>query len=132
MRRIPVVRRFGARAPGGAVLLAVLLVAASAVVGCGGAAGELDARVEEFRLIREADGTQVVRGVLVNLSERPIASATVEIALYEGEVAPGVQPAETMRLEIRDVEGGARETFRQAVDTRGTLTGARVQQILIF
>lgn len=116
------------------LLGAMLLVAAVAlVVGCGGeerAASE--AGVEEFRLTRADDGRQVVAGVLVNPSDETIDSATIEVALYDQPVEPGVAPIETMRVEVRDVGPGERKAFRETVDTRLTLSGAQVRQILVF
>lgn len=112
--------------------LAVILLIAAVAVGCGAEPVPLDAAVEDFRLVREEDGKQVLIGTLVNPTERPIASATVEVALYDQPVEPGVEPVETMRLEVRDVAPGERKTFRQTVDTRLRLSGARVRQILVF
>lgn len=101
-------------------------------VGCGEEPVPLDAEVEGFRLVREEDGKQVVTGTLFNPTERPISSATVEVALYDQPVEPGVEPVETMRLDVRDVAPGERKAFRQTVDTRLRLSGARVRQILVF
>jgi hypothetical protein len=112
--------------------LAVLLLIAAVAVGCGTEPVPLDASVEDFRLVREEDGKQVLIGTLVNPTERPISSATVEVALYDQPVEPGVEPVETMRLEVRDIAPGERKTFRQTVDTRLRLSGARVRQILVF
>lgn len=112
--------------------LALIVLIAVATAGCGEEPAALDAEVEGFRLVREEDGRQVVTGTLVNPSERPISSATVEVALYDQPVEPGVEPVETMRLEVRDVGPGARKPFRQTVDTRLRLSGARVRQILVF
>ena len=110
----------------------MILLTAVGLAGCGEEQVPLDASVEEFRLVREEDGKQVVTGTLVNPTERPISSATVEVALYDQPVEPGVEPVETMRLEVRDVPPGERKTFRQTVDTRLRLSGARVRQILVF
>jgi hypothetical protein len=112
--------------------LAVLLLIATVAVGCGEEPVPLDAEVEGFRLVREEDGKQVVTGTIFNPTERPISSATVEVALYDQPVEPGVEPVETMRLDVRDVAPGERKTFRQTVDTRLRLSGARVRQILVF
>jgi hypothetical protein len=112
--------------------LAVLLLASGLVAGCGGEQTPLDARVEEFRLVREEDGKQVVTGVLVNPNERPVSSATITVDLYDAPVEAGVEPVETMRVEVRDVAPGERKTFRQTVDTRLTLSGAKVGRILVF
>lgn len=107
----------------GAVLLLLGLLA-----GCGGEQARLDAEVEDFRLLREEDGTQIVRGVLFNPSTRPISTAQVEVALFQGST----EAAETIRFEVRDVAPGERKPFRQTVDTALELTGASVKQILIF
>ena len=112
----------------------LLIVAALVAAGCGGQdRAALEADVEDFRLVREADGRQVVVGVFVNPSaSRPIASATVEVELYDQPVEAGVEPGETIRFEVRDVVPGGRKPFRETVDTRLTLSGARVGQILVF
>ena len=112
--------------------LALLALIATVAVGCGEEPVPLDAEVEGFRLVREEDGKQVVTGTLFNPTERPISSATVEVALYDQPVEPGVEPVETMRLDVRDIAPGERKTFRQTVDTRLRLSGARVRQILVF
>lgn len=105
-----------------------LLMLLGLLAGCGAEEARLDARVEDFRLLREQDGRQVVRGVLHNPSSRPIGAAQVMVALFE----EGPEVAETMRFEVRDVAPGERKPFRETVDTRLELTGARVQQILVF
>ncbi|MEP0545568.1 MAG: FxLYD domain-containing protein [Rhodothermales bacterium] len=112
--------------------LALMVLIAAVAVGCGEAPVPLDAEVEGFRLVREEDGKQVVTGTLFNPTERPISSATVEVALYDQPVEPGVEPVETMKLDVRDVAPGERKAFRQTVDTRLRLSGARVRQILVF
>lgn len=112
--------------------LALLVLIAGIAVGCGEEPVPLDAEIEGFRLVREEDGRQVVTGTLINPTARPISSATVEVALYDQPVEPGVEPVETMRLEVRDVPPGERKQFRQTVDTRLRLSGARVRQILVF
>ena len=112
--------------------LALMALIAVVAVGCGEEPVPLDAEVEGFRLVREEDGKQVVIGTLFNPTERPISSATVEVALYDQPVEPGVEPVETMRLDVRDVAPGERKAFRQTVDTRLRLSGARVRQILVF
>lgn len=112
--------------------LTLIVLIGAVAVGCGEEPVPLDAEIEGFRLVREEDGKQVVTGTLFNPTERPISSATVEVALYDQPVEPGVEPVETMRLDVRDVAPGERKTFRQTVDTRLRLSGARVRQILVF
>jgi hypothetical protein len=112
--------------------LAALLLLSAFVGGCGGEQSPLSAHVEEFRLVREEDGKQVVTGVLVNPNERPVSSATITVDLYDAPVEAGVEPVETMRVEVRDVAPGERKRFRQTVDTRLTLSGAKVGRILVF
>lgn len=114
------------------LFLAFLLLASAFVAGCGEAQSPLDARVEEFRLVREEDGTQVVTGYLFNPNERVIPSATVNVDLYDQPVEPGVEPVEEMKIVVRDIAPGERKRFRNTVDTRLTLSGARVGQILVF
>lgn len=101
------------------------------LVGCGGEQTTLDAHVEEFRLVREEDGKQVVTGLLVNPTDRALASATVNVDLYDQPVEPGVEPVETMQVEVREIAPGERKRFRQTVDTRLTLSGARAARIVV-
>ncbi|MEM1043376.1 MAG: FxLYD domain-containing protein [Bacteroidota bacterium] len=108
-----------------AMLLLILLA------GCGGEQVALDAQVEDFRLVREEDGKQVVTGVLVNPTERTLASATVYVDLYDQPVEPGVEPVEAMQVEVRGVAPGDSLRFRQTVDTRLTLSGARAARIVV-
>jgi hypothetical protein len=114
------------------LFLTLLLLATGFIAGCGEAQAPLDARVEEFRLLREEDGTQVVAGYLVNPNDRPIPSATVTVDLYDQPVEAGVEPIEEMRVVVRDIAPGERKRFRSTVDTRLRLSGARVGQILVF
>lgn len=111
-------------------LAAALFV--SALAACGAERSPLDARVEEFRLVREEDGKQVVTGYLVNPNDRVIPSATVNVDLYDQPVEPGVEPIEEMKVVVRDIAPGERRLFKSTVDTRLTLSGARVGQILVF
>lgn len=113
-------------------LLFLIFLLGAFAAGCGDGPVPLDARVEEFHLVREEDGKQVVTGVLVNPNERPIAAATINVDLYDQPVEAGVEPVETIRVEVRDVAPGERKTFKQTVDTRLTLSGARVGRILVF
>jgi hypothetical protein len=115
-----------------AALLVLLVPLGALVAGCGGERTPLDARVEDFRLVREEDGKQVVVGVLVNPNERPVASATVTVDLYDAPVEAGVEPVETMKVVVRDIAPGERKPFRQTVDTRLRLSGAKVGRILVF
>ena len=52
--------------------------------------------------------------------------------LYDQPVEAGVEPVEEMKVVVRDIAPGERKAFRQTVDTRLTLSGARVGQILVF
>lgn len=121
MHRIGSARRFGVLVFTVAVLLA----------GCGEGDAPSGASVEEFRLTRE-DGRQVVAGVLVNPSDRHLEGVAVEVALYDQPVEPGVEPVETIRVEVQDIAPGERKPFRQTVDTDLTLSGAQVRQIFVF
>lgn len=112
--------------------LTLLLLIAAVAGGCGEPEAALDAHVEEFRLVRGEDGKQVVTGVLVNPNEREIASATINVDLYDQPVEPGVEPVETMQVEVREVAPGERKLFKGTVDTRLTLSGAKVGRILVF
>lgn len=114
------------------LVLTVLLLASGLAAGCGEARAPLDARVEEFRLVREEDGKQVVTGYLVNPNDRVIPSATVNVDLYDQPVEAGVEPIEEIKVVVRDIAPGERKRFRSTVDTRLTLSGARVGQILVF
>ena len=120
--------RIGSARLGGALVL----MAALLLVGCG---GEEDtpsgASVEEFRLTRE-EGRQVVAGVLVNPSDRHLEGVAVEVALYDQPVEPGIEPVETLRVEVQDIAPGERKPFRQTVDTDLTLSGAQVRQIFVY
>ena len=110
-----------------------ILLAAVAASGCGGEPrAALNASVEEFRLVREEDGKQVVAGVLVNPNAREIASATIDVDLYDQPVEPGVEPIESMKVEVREIAPGERKRFRATVDTRLRLSGAKVGRILVF
>ena len=106
---------------------------ALSLTSCGGEPqAALDASVEEFRLVREEDGKQVVAGVLVNPNDRAIASATIDVDLYDQPVEPGVEPVEAMKVEVREIAPGERKPFRATVDTRLRLSGAKVGRILVF
>ncbi|MDX1532493.1 MAG: FxLYD domain-containing protein [Rhodothermales bacterium] len=109
------------------VLLLVLPVA-GLLAGCGEGAAPLNASVEELQLVRRPEGDLVLTGLLVNTSERAIGAAQIEVELFEG----GDEPVETMRIEVQDVGPGEEKRFRQVVDTRRPLSGARVGSILLF
>ena len=113
-------------------LLLLLTVSALALTGCGEGPAALDASVEEFRLVRGEDGKQIVTGVLVNPNDREIASATIDVDLYVQPVEPGVEPVESMKVEVREVAPGERKLFKSTVDTRLRLSGAKVGRILVF
>lgn len=108
----------------------MLLLIVGVAVGCGEGPPPMEPKVEDFQIFREPDGTQVVRGRLINTSERRIAGALLTVDLYEGPVSEDSRPVETMRVEVRDVDPNSERSFRQEVDSGRTLTGARVRTIL--
>lgn len=115
------------------LLLVALLLTGALAAGCsGGEQSPLGASVEEFHLVREEGGRQIVTGVLVNPNEHPIESATITVDLYDQPVEAGVEAVETMRVVVRDIAPGERKPFEQTVDTRRTLSGAKVGRILVF
>ena len=109
----------------------MLALLTALAVGCGEAQAPSGVTVEEFRLTRE-DHTQVVTGILVNLSGRLLGGVAVEVALYDQPVEPGVAPVETVRVEVRDIAPGERKPFRQVLDTDLTLSGAQVRQVFVY
>jgi|GEM_PF-501685 len=112
--------------------LALLIVGAAVWAGCGEPQLPLEAEVEDFQVVREPNGTQYVRGVVHNPSERPLRAAQISVDLYDGDGEEGAAPSESMRVEVRDIAPGERKAFRQEVDTGLTLRGARVRNVLLF
>jgi hypothetical protein len=88
-----------------------------------------DAVIEDFRLIREGNGDQVVHGTLVNTAGKHIRGARISVDLYAGGTT---EPADTMSIEVRDIEPGASKSFRHELDTGQSLSGARINQIVLF
>lgn len=105
------------------IVAALLLMA-----GCGESQPR-DAEVEDFRFFRQGNGTQVVQGVFVNSGQRYIRGARITVLLYEGDHE---NVADSMSIEVLDIEPGERKTFRHEVDTARLLTGARVERIIPF
>lgn len=111
-----------------ALLVPLLLLAPLA--GCGGETERAEAVIEDFRFVREPNGTQVVRGEVYNPTDRRLRHVQIEVALYEAD-ADVAHPTETMRVQVRDVGPRERVPFRQEVDTGRTLAAARVQGMLL-
>jgi hypothetical protein len=110
--------------------LAVLLLVAAGflLAGCGEQEPR-DAVVEDLRLVREHNGDQVLQGALVNTAGKHIRGARISVDLYAGGDS---ELADTMSIEVRDIDPGARKTFRHEIDTGSYLSGARISQIVLF
>lgn len=116
------------------VLSVVLLVPCVAFLGCAGepapaeAPGEehtTDVTVENLRLVREADGSRALRGIVVNGSGEE-RSVQVVIALYD---ASNQRIAE-VQVPVEGVAAGAQQGFNWALDRDAA--GASVRRILVF
>lgn len=127
-RRIRMFKHSPLRLLAVSLLTAVLLGSGYLLAGCGEPEPR-EAEVEDFRFYRERDGTQVVQGVFVNSGQRYIRGARILIALYDDTAAA---PSDSMSIEVRDIEPGAKKVFRQEVDSGVRLSGARVERIISF
>ena len=91
--------------------LAALLLLLPLAACSGGEAGRVE--VSDLRLVRERDGTPVLSGVFINLSEQTVSSADIGITLYDEDGLPFDEPA---RLAVSRVAPGDSAYFRQRLD----------------
>ena len=90
----------------------------------------LEGTIEDLRVIRESDGTQVVSGVIINTSDRPMRAARITVGLYEnGESG---QPVETITFEVPSIEAQESKPFRHVLDTYVRLSSVSLEQLVLF
>ena len=116
------------------VLLVLLAASALALPGCSGGAtdggppaegAEAPVRVENLRLVREADGSRTLRGVVVNEGDEE-RSVQVSIALYDA----ANQRIDEVQVPVERVAPGAQQGFSRTLDADAA--GASVRSILVF
>lgn len=100
------------------------------VVGCGSERPPLEGDVENLRLIREADGTQVLSGIVVNTSERPLRAARITVGLYQN--GENGRPVETITFEVPSIDAQESKPFRQVLDTYVQLSSVSLEQLVLF
>ncbi|MDX1419892.1 MAG: FxLYD domain-containing protein [Rubricoccaceae bacterium] len=115
--------------------LALLLVAPVPLAGCSEEAPSGEAApgeavvegvtVENLRLVREADGSAAVRGVVVNGSAEE-RSVQVVIALYDA----GNQRIGEVQVPVERVGAGAEQGFSHALDREAA--GASLRRLFVF
>ena len=130
-------------------VLALLLLLAIPLAGCGtdapgspdpSAEGEPDAieaaltedeaatdtasiAVENLRLVREPDGSQVIRGLVVNRADRE-RNAQVVIALYD----ESNQRIDEVQISVDDIDAESQQGFSRALDREAA--GVSVRRII--
>lgn len=107
----------------------LLVVLATLFAACGDRPS-LEGTIEDLRVIREPDGTQVVSGVVINTSERPMRAARITVGLYEnGETG---RPIETITFEVSSIEAQESKPFRHVLDTYVQLSSVSLEQLVLF
>jgi hypothetical protein len=101
-----------------ALLAAVLSLAAA---GCADTA--VQAEVHGMRLRPNASDYPTLSGYVVNLSERPLASADVAVTLYDEDN----RPIGDAMVQVRDVPPGDSARFERRLDRAAT--GARLRHL---
>lgn len=111
----------------------LLLAPVAALVGCAEEAAPPEAveavvegvTVENLRLVREADGSAAVRGVVVNESDEE-RSVQVVIGLYDA----GNQRIGEVQVPVERVGPGAEQGFSRTLDREAA--GASLRRLLVF
>ncbi|NNF58636.1 MAG: hypothetical protein HKN04_10375 [Rhodothermaceae bacterium] len=79
--------------------------------------------VENLRLVREPDGSQVVRGLVINRANRE-RNAQVVIALYDASN----QRIDEVQVSVEDIEAESQQGFSRALDREAA--GVSVRRII--
>ena len=79
--------------------------------------------VENLRLVREPDGSQVVRGLVINRADRE-RNAQVVIALYDSSN----QRIDEVQVSVEDIAPEAEQGFSRALDREAA--GVSVRRII--
>ena len=93
-------------------VLATLALALS-LAACSASGDSTTFEVTDLRLSQERDGTPVLSGVFVNLSDQPITSADIGVTVYNDEGFPFDDP---VRLAVSRVDAGDSTRFRTRLD----------------
>lgn len=102
----------------------LLLALATPLAGCADGPSAADAVVENVRLVRRADGTPVVSGLVRNDGDVPLR-AQVTVGLYDEDN----RPIGDERVDVGLVPPGEVRPFERALDLPAV--GARVRDVLV-
>ena len=107
----------------------VLALMSVAAVGCGDSstlARQLE--VEDFRYLKTADGTRVLRGVLFNPTDEVISNVQIEVSLLDADN----QRIDKAFISVSDVGPDGRTPFRHVVNAAAAVQGARIRQVRVL
>ena len=119
-------RRFSRFLP--AVALAILVLIAASSSACSEGDGESQAHVEDLRYRLLPGDARIITGTFVNDSDESIGAAQIEVSLFDEDN----RRISTMQILVQDIAPGSSKEFREPVDSRLNVQGARVRRILVL
>ena len=98
---------------------------------CGSPSGTTDSkervRVSNVTYQELSGGARILKGELENLSTERIPVAQIDISLYD----PSNRKVESMMVLVRDIEPGAKVSFREPVRSSFDIRGAKARAVFL-
>lgn len=109
-----------------AIILTVILLLLGS--GCRNGGGSSNLSVEDFRYVQLPSGERQVMGTVHNPRDRQIASAQVQVSLYDENNVR----IDQMQVIVQNIPASGTKSFKATVDVEADIQGARVRGILVL
>ena len=100
-------------------------------LGCGSPSGTTDSkervRVSNVTYQELSGGARILKGELENLSTERISVAQIDVSLYDASN----RRVESMKVLVRDIEVGAKVSFREPVRSSFDIRGAKARAVFL-
>ena len=84
-------------------------------------------QVEDFKYTVLQGDARVLTGQVYNPTDRALTNVQIQVSLFDANN----RRVSEMSIAVKDVEAGARRSFRQAVDSDVDVQGAKVRSLLV-
>ncbi len=109
-------------------LAALAVIVACLVTGACGGDDTAQLRVEDLEYKLLPGGARIVTGTVYNDGDKLITAAQVQISLFDGEN----RRVDAMYAVVRDLPANGSVSFREAVQSKLDISGARVRSVLLL
>lgn len=111
--------------------IAALCIVTLLLVGSGcqnGGSGSTELSVEDFRYVQLPSGERQVIGTVHNPTEKRIATAQVQVSLFNKDN----ERIDQMQITVEDIPASGSQKFKETVNAPGAVQGARVRSIIVM